>query len=111
MSVDSIQEVMQSLKSVEHEQIRRDSEAYLEIVFSLEAMIKIRPVLEKFYGPAFKPAGMKAGREASEFSKGYGGIQKEQELYYKSGLGVSHLAMLWPWQDDKRVTLKIIEVH
>ena len=111
MSIDSIQEVMQRLKSVPHEEIRRESSAYLEIVFNSGSMEKIKPILEDYYGPAFKQAGIKAGPEASEFSKGHGGLQKDQVLYYKNNQGVSQLAMLWPWQSEKRVTIKIIEVH
>ena len=111
MSIDSIEEVMRSIKSIGHEEIRRESKTYLEIVFNSEAMGKIKTILEDYYGPAFKRAGANSGREADKFCKEYGGIQKEQELYYKNYQGVLQLAMIWPWHDGHRSTIKIIQTH
>ena len=102
---------MRTLKAIEHEEIRNESETYLEIVFNTGVMAKIRPLLEDYFGPAFKQAGVKPEREANEVSKEYGGVQKEQALYYKNSQGISQIAMLWPWQDGKRITIKIIQDH
>ena len=110
MPDNSIQELMQRLKNVEYEEIRRESEAYLEAVFKVNAMEEIGLILEEYYGPAFKRAGVKPGREASECTKKYGGMQEEQVLYFRSQEGVSQLAMIWPWQDGVRATVKIIQV-
>ncbi len=111
MSINSIEELVRTLKNIEHEEIRNESETYLEIVFNTGVMDKIKPVLEDYYGPAFKQAGVKAEPEVNEISKAYGGVQKEQALYYKNSQGISQLAMLWPWQDGKRITIKIIQDH
>ena len=46
MPDNSIQELMQRLKNVEYEEIRRESEAYLEAVFKVNAMEEIGLILE-----------------------------------------------------------------
>ena len=53
---------------------------------------------------------VKPGREANEFAKEYGGIQVGQVLYYRGSEGISQLAMIWPWQDGVRLTVKIIQI-
>lgn len=108
MAIDSLKEVMRRVKGIEHQEIRVDSEARLEIVFSLEALEIAKPIFQDYFGPALKPAGVNATKEAVQLSEKYGGIQKDQALYFVERGGISSLVMIWPWQDGKRATVKII---
>ena len=109
MAIDSIEELTKKIKNLPHDELRRESKEYFEIVLKTDEVEKTRIMLEDYYGPPFKRAGVNSGREADEFCKEYGGIQKKQELYYKNQQGVLQLAMIWPWQDGNRATIKIIQ--
>jgi hypothetical protein len=44
-----------------------------------------------------------------EVINGFGGIMPGQTLYFRSEGSESIFAMLWPWQDGIRTTVKIIQ--
>ena len=45
----------------------------------------------------------------AQVTKNYGGIQKQQTLYYKDRDGVADCAMIWPWNDGSRSTVKMAQ--
>ncbi len=60
-------------------------------------------------GKPAKPAGVKSTPQQRNLSDGYGGIDKNQTLYYKQEAGRVYLVMLWPWRDGEYVTVKMVE--
>ncbi len=107
--VHTLDEVMRKAKRIEHEQTRRESEDYLEMVMFLRSMRDIAQLLDDYFGPALKESGEEVEEEAEKLANRYGGIARDQILYHTQRDNARQLAMLWPWSDGKRITVKIIQ--
>ncbi len=103
-------ELIEEIKKVKLLEKRVDSPGLLEVVINQEQLNALTLVLQGYFGPALKPAGQAPSREANAYSAAYGGIQKNQTLYYLDGGTVNHCALLWPWSDGKWITVKIAQV-
>ena len=97
------------LKKAPADELRKEESGYLELVFSIQNLPKIYPVLEEFFGLPFKPAGVAPSKEAVLRAADYGGVEKHQTLYYSEEDGVSKCAMIWPWQDKTKATVKVAQ--
>jgi hypothetical protein len=102
-------ELLTEVKTHRFEERRADVEDYFEGVLLVENMPGVCAALEKYFGKAFKPAGKAPSKEDSKRTDHLGGVQKNQVLYYVEKENQSNCAMLWPWQDGVRVTLKIAQ--
>ncbi len=105
----SIEEVMRRARSISHEETRRESEDYLEMVMFRESLPDIEGLFLNYFGAALKPAGREACEEAERISNAHGGVSKEQTLFHTDRDNNSQLAMIWPWADGKRMTVKILQ--
>lgn len=90
---------------------REDGDEYFEVVFFRQDEGKWLKVLDEILGSPAKTAGEKAQRGDIKLLDPYGGIRKEQTLFKRQIDDVIFLAMLWPWQDDEHVTLKMFFVR
>lgn len=102
-------ELTHDLKSVPFDERRKEYEGYFEFVLSAKDLLHLYPVLEKYFGVPFKPAGIAPSDKAHDYAKSYGGIRKQQTLYYKERAGTSSCAMIWPWNDGSRATVKVAQ--
>ena len=102
-------ELTRILKSIPFDEQRKESEGYFEFVILSGNLLRLYPILEKYFGVPFKPAGVMPSLEAQDYAKQYGGIQKQQTLYYMKRAGLSNCAMIWPWNDSSRATVKIAQ--
>ena len=109
MTIETLGEVMQYARSIRHEQTRRESEDYLEMVMFRESWDDLRGLFESYFGPALKPLDEPPTQEAERVSSRYGGIVKEQAFYRSLRENFEHVAMVWPWSDGKRMTVKITQ--
>ncbi|MDD4202449.1 MAG: hypothetical protein PHQ52_03190 [Candidatus Omnitrophica bacterium] len=66
--------------------------------------------LKSFLGGPLKDSGIKPSQEHNAITTPYGGINENQTLFAGEREGRSIIAMLWPWQDGKHITLKLKEV-
>ncbi len=105
----TIDEVMRKAKKIEHEQTRRESEDYLEMVMFQRSMKDLGQLFDDYFGPALKPSGEEPQDDAEQLTNRYGGIARDQILYHTLRDSMRHLAMVWPWADGKRMTVKIIQ--
>lgn len=101
--------VVAQLRQLPREEIRKDGPGYVEFVMGVKDLRQLYPLLEDFFGPPFKPAGVVPSKEAQKRTVPYGGIEQQQVLYYKEEGGVSSCAMIWPWRDDVRATVKMAQ--
>ena len=86
---------------------RYNSEDYKELVFFAADLPKWQKVLEAQLGPPEKQPWEQPNNTHLELTQNFGGIFRGQTLF-KAQLGDSHvMAMIWPWEDDKYMTLKI----
>ena len=102
-------ELTRDLKNIPFDEQRKDSEGYFEFVLSSRQLPPLYPILEKYFGAPFKPAGVAPSSQAQDCAKKYGGIQKQQTLYYVQRAGLSSCAMVWPWNDGSRSTIKVAQ--
>jgi hypothetical protein len=102
-------EVKEGIKSVDFEATRTDCDNYFEAVVIKEEVAKLSERLQKTFGLPAWPSKNKLTLQAQEAVKGFGGVMPGQTLYFKSEGNSSIFAMLWPWQDGLRTTVKIIK--
>lgn len=103
----SFSSLVTSVKALPLDELRKESEGYLELVLATEELTHLYPILESFFGPPFKPAGVKPSRTVSDYVRNYGGIQAQQTLYYVERDGAASCAMIWPWNNGARATIKL----
>ncbi len=109
MSPHTIEEVMRRTRKIQHEQTRRESEDYLELVMFRDSWNDVLSLFEGYFGPALKRAGESADEEAETITNRHGGIAQDQVLYHAARDNAQHIAMIWPWADGKRMTVKILQ--
>ena len=102
-------DVVKRLKKIPFDEIRREQSDYFEFVVSTRYLIHLYPILEDYYGVPFKPSGIQPTQKAQDVTKNYGGIQQQQTLYYKKTDDVTDCAMIWPWNDGSRSTVKMAQ--
>ena len=103
----SLKEIIEKCKTFDIIQTRCIEDKYVEIVISNQQIDGWNKVFFEIFGPAIKPAGKKPTKEALLLTKEYGGIQYGQILFKQEIDGNTMIAMLWPWQDGMRTTLKM----
>ncbi len=102
-------ELVGQLKKIPCEEIRKESEGYYEFVISGKSFAQLYPVLESYFGVPFKPAGIEPSGKVKDVAKQYGGVEKQQTLYYFQRDGLSNCAMIWPWGDGSQATVKMAQ--
>ncbi len=94
------------LKNVIFEVLREDRDNYFEAVVVKEELAKLTAQLEKFLGSAI--SSLQLSPQVWKSLKEFGGVRPGQVLYLKAGANDTVIAMLWPWNDSVRTTVKII---
>lgn len=105
----TFREALEKIKKLKCEEKRTQTEEYLEVVVPKETLPELHKVLTDYFGAPFKPEGQYASAEADRYSKPYGGIQKNQMLYFRKGDQGNELALLWPWGNGTLITVKVIQ--
>ncbi|MCX5665866.1 MAG: hypothetical protein NT036_02295 [Candidatus Omnitrophica bacterium] len=99
------------LKKREPDTIRMDSENYFEAVIGRARLEEMVRVLEGIFGAPVWPSDKKLSKDTEKLIKNVGGLRKGQTLYMlNNGSGASAFAMLWPWQDGERITIKMSKI-
>ena len=101
-------EIRDEVKKMSIEALRSDKTDYFEAVIIKEELGKINERLKIFFGEPASDSKSSLPREVQDKIDGFGGINPGQTLYLRNEGSDSIFAMLWPWQDGKRTTLKII---
>ena len=100
-------ELVRDLKKIPFDEIRKEADGYFELVISTRHLTHLYPILENYYGVPFKPPGLAPSQEARDVARNYGGIYTQQTLYYLKRGEISDCAMIWPWNDGQRATVKM----
>ncbi len=109
MSLNTFDDLVRHVRKIRHEQTRRESEDYLEMVMYRESWDDVLSLFERYFGAAQKFPGDEANDDAVRLANPYGGVTKDQALYHTVRDEATHLAMIWPWADGKRMTVKIAQ--
>lgn len=101
-------EIRKELEGVVFDSLRIDSHNYFEAVLVTKELAKLTASLERFFGSPTWPSQDRLLPQAQEIIKDFGGIRPGQTLYFWSQGKDTVFAMLWPWEDKHRTTLKIV---
>lgn len=105
-----LKEIIEKCKTLETYEERLVTVGYYEVVFYTKDVGEWEKLLETIFGVAIKPEGAELSKEDAELIQKYGGARNSQVLYKKKTGNTTVVAMLWPWQDKVRITLKIISL-
>ena len=100
-------ELVRELKKAPLDELRKEEDGYFECVVEERHLARLYASLERYFGVPFKPPGVAPTAEHSRKSRAYGGIRRQQTLYYVARGGFDNCAMIWPWNDRSRATLKL----
>lgn len=98
------------VKKIEMDIMRIDNDTYFEAVVGHTRLEDIIRVLESIFGAPAWPSTNKLLKDIERLIKNVGGLREGQTLYFLNKDGYSAFAMLWPWQDGERITIKIAKV-
>ncbi len=99
--------IIQQCQQLEICEQRSRSADYFEAVITNREFPQWSERLAQQLGPALKPAGAGPSRDAKRVAEAFGGIRKEQTLFYKVFEDCAVIAMFWPWGNKTQSTLKI----
>ncbi|MCK4809874.1 MAG: hypothetical protein KAS99_02930 [Candidatus Omnitrophica bacterium] len=103
----TLNEINEKFNHLEISEKRDMSDDYTELVFYTKDLDEWNKIFIDTLGPAIKPPGIKASDNDMALTRDYGGIQDNQTLFKKEFESVVIIAMLWPWQDNEHITLKM----
>jgi hypothetical protein len=98
------------IKKVEPDTTRMDNENYFEAVIGTARLEGMVSVLEGIFGAPAWPSDKKLSQDTEELITSVGGLRKGQTLYCLNKEGCSAFAMLWPWQDGEKITIKMSSI-
>ena len=105
----TFQDFLAQIKTLKVEETRAQTEEYFEAVISKDGLGPFHEILTIYFGPPLKPEGHSPSGKARRHAKPYGGIRKDQTMYFRCDKNHSEYALLWPWGSGTRVTIKIIQ--
>ncbi len=101
--------IRKDMKMFSFEALRTDCDNFFEGVIVGEELKKLNDQLKNLFGEPVYPSKNKLAHKVRQTVDGFGGVLPGQILYYKNSGVESILAMLWPWKDGQRTTVKIIQ--
>ncbi len=105
----TFQDFLVQIKTLKFEESRAQTEEYFEAVISKASLDLLHKILAAYFGSPLKPEGHTPSGEANRQAKPYGGIRKDQTMYFRRDAEHSECALLWPWGSGARITVKIIQ--
>jgi len=101
--------IRQDMKKFNFETLRMDCDNFFEGVIVSQELAKLHGQLKSSLGDPVYPPPNRLAHKVRQAVDDLGGVMPGQTLYYKD-LGLEGiLAMLWPWKDGQRTTVKIIQ--
>lgn len=99
----------EAVKGIVFETVRVDGDKYFEAVIVNDNLPALTDKLDTLFGKAVWPGKNRLTAGIENTINDFGGVQKGQTLYFCQQTSRSVFAMLWPWQDNRRITLKIAQ--
>jgi hypothetical protein len=101
--------IRKDMKLFSFEVLRTDCDNFFEGVIIKEELGKLNSQLQSLFGEPVFPSKNRLAYKVQQTVDGLGGVMPGQTLYYNDSGRESILAMLWPWKDGQRITVKIIQ--
>jgi len=103
----TFQEFIDQILTIRIEESRAQTNEYFEAVISKEGLDALHKILAEYFGPPLKPEGAAPSLKAKQIAAPYGGIRKEQTMYFRQNGEHAECALLWPWGSGARITIKV----
>lgn len=103
----SLEQLFSEITKIKLKETRLCTENALEVVIAKNDLGALTVALESYFGPALKPEGAVPSREAANLAEPYGGIRRDQTLYFHKNESTADVALLWPWGSGGALTVKI----
>ncbi|MDD4939602.1 MAG: hypothetical protein PHE18_06065 [Candidatus Omnitrophica bacterium] len=103
----NVPDIKRELEGVFFDELRADRADYFEAVVLRAELPKLTSGLEKIFGLPAWPSKAQLPAFVEQELQRFGGIRAGQTLYLLNDGDDTFFAMLWPWQDGWRTTLKI----
>lgn len=100
-------QLKEEVKKLGFKMVRLDDADYFEAVLLKSGLEQLTKKLDSLFGPPKWPSEKQLSAEVSEIIQDFGGIREDQTLYFLNEKNLSIFAMLWPWSDGERITLKL----
>ena len=86
---------------------RIDQPDMREFVIPFDGITPLHLTFQKFFGEDFKAPGENPTIVDKKRAAVWGGIRRNQTLYYSEDEGYTNCAMLWPWEEGRLCTVKL----
>jgi len=103
----TFEDLLSEIKKIKWEEIREQTDNYLEVVVGNADLDPLKSVLQSYFGTPIKPEGKWPSWNASRQSKSFGGVRRNQTMYFQKSEQGSEIALLWPWGCGTVMTVKI----
>lgn len=99
----------EEIKAILSGTLRIDDSNYFEAVAVKDEMPQLIKRFEIFFGLPVWPSAIVLPGQVRKIIDKYGGIMPEQTLYFFQEGNDTVFAMLWPWKDGSRTTVKLVK--
>ncbi len=103
----TFEELLSEIAKIKCREMRVRTENALEVVIAKADLGPLTAALESYFGPPLKPEGAAPSRDASGYAEPYGGIRRDQTMYFRKSESRSDIALLWPWGSGNVLTIKV----
>lgn len=104
-------EFLAAIRKLKLDEERVQTADYLEVVIARDVLAGLTGLLTARFGPALKPEGELPSGESNRLAKPYGGIRKNQTMYFRQDGDLFEYVFLWPWEGGARITVKVIQAQ
>ena len=105
----TFQDFIAQIQTLRIEESRAQTEEYFEAVIAKSGLEPLHKLLTAYFGPPLKPEGRSSSWKANQCAKPYGGIRKDQTMYFRQDGDHAECALLWPWGSGTRITIKVTQ--
>ena len=105
----TFQDFLAEIQTLQIVELRAQKEEYFEAVISKADLGPLHKILTTYFGPPLKPEGQLPSGEANRRAESYGGIRKDQTMYFRRDGDHAECALLWPWGSGARITIKVTQ--
>ena len=96
------------IENIDFDLVRIDTDSYFEAVLLKNKLPQLVENLEKIFKAGKWPSEKEPPPEIEKIISGFGGVRGNQSLYFLREGQDYVCALLWPWQDQEHITLKIL---
>ena len=109
MEKSTYEQLLNEIEKIPVFESRINASKIKEFVIKSNFVMELHIALQSFFGPDFKAPGENPSLLDKKRAAFLGGIREDQTLYYNEKEGFANCAMLWPWTDGRRYTVKIAQ--